>query len=48
MVAKIDGEVCLKYYQNLCLLFICFLCCVKEGRVVENIEGDVVTFKILR
>ena len=29
------------------IVFICFLYCAKEGRVVENIESDETTLKIL-
>ena len=34
----------LKYYQNLLPLFICFLCCVKEGRdeIVDKIVDNFV------
>ena len=47
VVAKTDEEICLKYYQNLYIVFICFLCCAKDGQVVKNIESDVTTLKIL-
>ena len=47
VVAKTDDKICLKYYQHLELLFICFLCCDKEGRVVKNVENDVATLKSL-
>ena len=32
---------------NIELLFICFLYCAKEGIVVENIETEVATWKIV-
>ena len=44
---KTDDRICLKYYKNIYLLFICFLYCVNEGRAVENIESDVATLKIV-
>ena len=32
---------------KLYIVFICFRCFEKEGRVVENVESDVATLKIL-
>ena len=51
MLAKIvnDNEIfiLIKVYSYFSF-FICFLCCVEEGGVAENIENDVDTLKILR
>ena len=49
VVAKIDDEVfawsIIKIYNY---FFFVFLCCAKEGQVVENIESYVATSKIVR
>ena len=48
MVAKADDEIYvlsnIKIYR--CFSFV-FLCCAKEGRVVQNTERDLATLKIL-
>ena len=45
IVAKTDDET-MPYILSKLTVFICFLCCA-NGRVVEDIEGDVATLKIL-
>ena len=48
LVAKADEEIyVLSTIKMFSYSFICFLCCTKEGRVVENIKNDVNTLKIL-
>ena len=48
LVTKTDDEVYV--LSNIKIYCHCsfILCCVKEGRVVENNESDVATLKILR
>ena len=49
MLTKIVNKIfiLIKVYSYFSF-FICFLCCVEEGGVAENIENDVDTLKILR
>lgn len=40
MVVKIDEVYVLSIVKIYQFYFICFLCCAKEGRDVENIESN--------
>ena len=44
VVAKADDEV---YISSTIKMYICFLYCAKESPLVENIESDVATSKIV-
>ena len=47
VVRKTDGEIYVSIsIGEYIITFTCFLHCAKKGRVVENIEGKVATFKI--
>ena len=45
VVAQTDDG--LEYYENIELIFICFLCRDRELLAVENFKSDVATFKII-
>ena len=45
MVAQTDDG--LEYYENIELIFICFLCRDRELLAVENFKSDVATLKII-
>ena len=46
VVAKTDDEVNSQVLSKV-IVFIYFLCCAKEDRVIESIETDVAALKIL-
>ena len=47
VVAKIDDEVYVLSIIKIYCYFSFVFCCAKEGRVVENNQSNVATFKIL-
>ena len=42
-----DGVYVSSTFEDVQLLFICFLYCAKQGPVVKNLESDVATLKII-
>ena len=48
VVPKTDGEIYVSIsIGEYIITFTCFLHCAKKGRVVENIESEVATWKIV-
>ena len=50
VIVSIGVDVMMRFMSSVLselVVFICFLCYAKEGRVVENIESDVACLKIL-